>query len=178
VRLPDYRGKGGAIQYTQDRNVDLKLIGSNHFRKCSTVASGFRLPEVCRQIYSETSLVAYGQSTFELRIRDMFNRTGLKRLMPVQTREITSIEMSPETMCRRYIWCAISGFRESIRDGYCPNLRRIIIGRLALEILEAEKYDSEYRALPTDKKAWLVDIIKHKEGSDIEVEFEEDDPSW
>jgi hypothetical protein len=177
VRLPDYRGKCRAIQYTQDRNVDLKMMGSNRFRKFSTVASGFRLPEVCRQIYSETSLIAYGQSTFELENRDL-DRTGLKFLMPVKTREITSIEMSPEGMCRRYIWYPVSWIRESIRDGFCPNLRRIIIGRLALEILKAEKYDSKYRALPADKKAWLVDEIKHREGSDIEVEFKEDDPNW
>ena len=180
MRLPDKRVKGGAIQYIQDRNVVLETKDAkwNHQRGYRTVASGFRLPEVCRQIYSETSLVAYSQSTFEYGLEDMCRFNGLTRLMPVQRREITSIEMSPDVTHRRYIWCTTGGSSWSIRETYCPNLCRIIIGRLALEILEAQKYDYRYRALPTDKKAWLIDVIKYKEGSDIEVELKDEDQSW
>ena len=60
------------------------------------VASAVRLPEVCRQIYSETALTLYKENIFLIQELQCFR--SLKKLNEAQRSAITALEASPDCL--------------------------------------------------------------------------------
>ena len=187
VKLPSIIGTiGGAIRYRHDRNVDVPNFDrlDDNARQCEITSSAFRLPEVCRQVYSETNLMAYSRSTFTFDFCSLRHCHDLKDLKPVQKRAITSIELDPlafkwyTAFNNRFNKIDLLGshYKPLKRKMLFPNLQRIIINKLALEVL---KYDAiQDRVHVGDWKELLTQAFRLREHPDVEIVFKDPDPSW
>ena len=186
VKLPSIIGTiGGAIRYRHDRNVDVPNFDrlDDNARQCEITSSAFRLPEVCRQVYSETNLMAYSRSTFTFDFCSLRHCHDLKDLKPVQKRAITSIELDPIAV-KRYTW--LNGNFDSIdllvwwyrplKEMFFPNLQRIIINKLALEVWKHDARQCQVHV--GDWKELLTQAFRLREHPDVEIVIKDPDPSW
>ena len=150
-------------------------------RQHEKIATAFHLPEVCRQIYSETALVAYSQSTFTFGAEYLNCRNCLTLLKPVQRRAIISIELDPKVLnlcvddTPWYMFNDRTGLNfKPFKATFFPNLERFIISRLAFECIWRDKKPMSQG----DCKEWITRALQRREGCDIKVEFKDPDPSW
>jgi hypothetical protein len=97
---PSQDKKGYAIYPRKSVNIDWSKQGywyaEHYFREVRTKQPlAFRLPEVSRQIYSETAVLTYTVNTFVLD-DGMANYTNwASRLLPAQRNAVVSIELCP-----------------------------------------------------------------------------------
>jgi hypothetical protein len=191
VRLPDYRGKGGSIQYIQDRNVDLILTGGrwDHLREYRTVASGFHLPEVCRQIYSETALTLYKENVFLIHEYRCFRL--LEQLNEAQRSAITAPEASPDCLeemmqPQYYMLETPEGDVDIPMEGldclglqpgysvldFLPNFRKFIVTNLAARFAQHSLGLTTEEQTKEQLKAWVMNHFAELTDSGVEVIFE------
>ena len=186
VKLPSVWGtKGGAVRFRHDRDIDVPNLDvfDDNARQFEITSSAFRLPEVCRQVYSETNLMAYSRSTFTFDFFSLRRRHDLKELKPVQKRAITSIELDPIAV-KRYTW--LNGNFDSIdllgwwyrplKEMFFPNLQRIIINKLALEVWKHDARQCQVHV--GDWKELLTQAFRLREHPDVEIVIKDPDPSW
>ena len=175
-------GKGGAVRYTHDSSTVWNFLWSySYLPQSEKLPSAFHLPEVCRQIYAETGVLAYSRSTFAVGISYLSYRNGISRLAPVQRRAITSIELSPAAIRA----CVYERRMFKPLKTYFPHLRVVVVSRLALEVVQlgwlgpVATFDDGSAPLSRDAwKLWITQALKKREGNDIDVEFKDNDPYW
>ena len=184
MELPDSdrHGKGGAVRLTYDRATVSNFVWPYpDLLPSEKLPSAFHLPEVCRQTYAETVLLAYSRSTFAVGISYLICRNGITRLAPVQRRAITSIELSPAALR------AFAYNRRTFKPlkAYFPHLRVVIVSRLALKVVPlgwfrpVVTFDDGSVPISRDAwKLWITQALKRREGNYIEVEFKDNDPCW
>lgn len=164
--------KGGAIRFGFDRDLDdWSAYYIHEHRRYERVASAFHLPEVCRQIYSETALLAYRLSPFTFENMYGEHVSSVRRLKLVQKKAICSIEFSVQAL----EFCLRSKIYDE--DKQCkpfkrvfPNLERIIISeriRHYAHTVWACAKPLQY----VDHADWFTKTLQRQEGSDVVVEF-------
>lgn len=186
MKLPKLDGtKGGAVRFRHDRNVHVPNIGffTGNARQYENVTSAFRLPEVCRQVYSETSLMAYSQSTFTFDFDSLRLCHHLKELKPAQKQAITSIELDPLAVHRYtvlnyefYDFDVLGSFWKPLKKMYFPNLKKIIINQLALEVWKYHAF--QWQVHVEDWKDFLTQSFSVREDPEVEIVIKDPDPSW
>lgn len=145
--------------------------------------SAFHLPEVCRQIYSETAILAYMLNTLIIN-GSKYCEAWKDSLITAQKVAVRSVALA-EPSWRMYV----SGLRNrSLRAGF-PNVRRIEMPKYVLllfpndtissmepmEAVEAMKeWDTE------QSRALMEQKVKKMEGEDVEVIFyhEANEDDW
>jgi hypothetical protein len=137
--------------------------------------AAFHLPEVCRQIYSETAILAYKSNAFQI---GFLHGPWIERLLPAQRDVITSVQ--PTTLvAEAYSGSAMSQAREFLREplrSRFPNLARIEITHEAeKEIIfrNACRMDPKGERSPQEMQEQIAQIVKKKEGEDVEVFFQD-----
>lgn len=136
----------------------------------SIVPVAFRLPEVCRQIYSEAALTAYYENVFML-----ITNSSVEALTLAQRKAITNVRIGHKllsTYLTRRL--RIKPLRRSL-----PDLQHIIVSESILENVVMIRYDISDVWPETDDKVahfkdWMLQRIKSKDGDMIKVTF---DPS-
>ena len=185
VKLPGIDGtKGGAVRFRNDRNVHVPNIGSaGNARQCENVTSAFRLPEVCRQVYSETSLMTYSLSTFTFDFFSLRLCHDLKELKTAQKQAITSIEFDPLAVHRYtvlnqdfYEIDLLGPYYKPLKKMYFPNLKKIIINQLALEVWKYHAFQCQVHV--EDWKELLTQAFRLREDPEVEIVIKDPDPSW
>jgi hypothetical protein len=189
VQLPRYcqRGQRGyAVRYEQDRSIsEHGIISGRHTLRIREMSSAFCLPQVCRQIYSETAFLAFSSSTFVIDSDYLNQNTGILRLKPARRRAITSIEPQCEALdlsvTKMMHWRSKLPYamHKPFKQTFFPNLETIVIGKLAFEYVQ--QMMSRERGLNLSEnewKQWLTQALKQREGEEIQVVFKDPDPSW
>jgi hypothetical protein len=131
--------------------------------------TAFHLPEVCRQIYCETTTLAYKLNTFIIDFDIGGNRSIFLNLLPAQRKAITAA--TPHSIFfEAYINC---GDEEPLRKTL-PNLKRVEVSNDAISLIMAfRRNDNATRTFTEqDWQASVVEKVKMREGDDIEVVFE------
>lgn len=175
VRLPHITGATGSAvraQFTQRIN----WINMNFYKKLEYVKlpAAFHLPEVCRQIYSETALTSYQQNTFIYASHHLSSASSMTRLIVAQRRAITSIKISPNALYQ-HLKGLYGRPRKSITSKL-PNLKTILVTRHALRftranlkrrsIVPGSRYWSKYQW-----KLLIRQKLQEQEGASVEVKF-------
>jgi hypothetical protein len=188
VQLPcyDQRGYAARPRYKQERSVPEHGIMSGYsFLGIKKISSAFHLPQLCRQIYSETALVAFSSSTFVFDSDYLIYNTGILRLRPAQRRAITSIEPSSGALNRSVSKREHPRFKlpyamyKPFKQTFFPNLKTIVVSKYAFKYVQQRV--SEERGLNLSEnewKQWLTQALKQREGEEIQVVFKDPDPSW
>jgi hypothetical protein len=135
--------------------------------------TAFHLPEVCRQIYFETAILAYKLNTFIIDLYIDGNREIMKALLPAQRDAVASVV--PESIFFE-IYVTNKPI-QSLRTTF-PNLKRIEVPSGSLELIGSfQRYSDPAKRTWTREQwsSWVVEGVKEKEGNDIEVVFEDDE---
>jgi hypothetical protein len=144
------------------------------------VPLAFCLPEVCRQIYSETAVLAYTLNTFIIDSSFCTSDTWASKLLPAQRNSIKYILLPASFSSYHILDDYAPAFK---RRAYAPlqNLRHIRTSYNAWVpfLLERHPIISAclgYPDLAQDQwKPWIMKRLKEKEGEDVEIEFEEEE---
>lgn len=140
------------------------------------IPSAFHLPEVCRQIYSETAIAAYSKSTFVLTDDFITHPSNIKRLKAIQRRAITSIELHHGVLLCGLVYHFVE---MPFRQTFFPNIKTIIIDELAFKAVQRTIGWLNHKIMSEgDCKKWLAEFLKESEGADIQVRIKDHDPSW
>jgi hypothetical protein len=133
-------------------------------------AHAFHLPEVSRQVYSETATLGYKLNTFIIDFDMAGNKEHMEALLPGQREAITTL--MPETHF----------FEAYVQDLYrkpliqmFPNLNRIEVPGDALRLILM--FDRSIVAGSRTSKEWetfFAQKIKEKEGGRVQVTFHEE----
>ena len=107
--------------------------------------SGFHLPEVCRQIYSETATLGYKLNTFILDLDGCgFSAKWVDSLLPAQTNAMTSVVPK----CVSFESYVASPYVESLRTTF-PNLNRIEVPSDAVSLVRRFNREADSTGLWT-----------------------------
>jgi hypothetical protein len=142
--------------------------------RCNIVLSAFHLPEVCRQVYSETVLLAYKHNviTVDCDILDP-GWHWPKILLPAQRNAVTSV-LLVDNLPHTYL-AKEKDHTQNLLRAYFPNMKSIEVPDHELEVIIEHRRSSPRgtEALVThrDWRYWLVQKLKEKEGNDIEVKI-------
>ncbi|KAJ4341963.1 beta transducin [Ascochyta clinopodiicola] len=152
-------------------------LGPGSYRHTGTkLLAAFHLPEVSRQVYSETALTSYQQNIFMLDYRNLSTRNSVTRLMAAQRRAITKVEIGYDVLTH-YLSVYECHFVKLITD-LLPNLEVIFVTTEALSHIQGYKpKSSPYQDFRNEEesKAYITSILKEQEGDRIAVEFEDFD---
>ncbi|KAJ4372527.1 hypothetical protein N0V83_004302 [Neocucurbitaria cava] len=136
----------------------------------SCLPSSFHLPEVCRQIYSETATLGYALNTFSIGWAVGYEVAWANQLLPAQKNAVASVAPSDVLFFARYI---VLRNPRGFLSATFPNLKSIelsrgVLGMLpgALPLLDPSKSWTE-----KDWSEWLVDRIKTVEAEGVQVIF-------
>ncbi|KAF1360417.1 hypothetical protein EJ07DRAFT_154871 [Lizonia empirigonia] len=146
-----YGQKGGGVQITEETHLNLNYENFDDVyasRSVTRVPLAFRLPEVCRQIYSETALTAYRENTFVFDETHWPYKNAKTQLIAAQRRAITSIEPDPLTFVDMML---LSGYREEIRLKRLPNVETVFVTSRAMRCLELHRTRS---TSDVEKRFW------------------------
>lgn len=168
--------KGGAAEVTEDTHLNLthqNLFYVNALQSVTRVPLAFRLPEVCRQIYSETALTAYRENTFVYGELHWMYRSAKLQLSAAQRRAMTSIELERVTFSAMSI---LNPYPESIRWNGLPNVQTVFVTSRAMRCMELDLTRSTFDVEKTfwGKEQWrkfVTDTMQSREGSDLQVVF-------
>lgn len=126
------------------------------------VASAFHLPEVCRQIYSETTLASYRENIFLCEDGYFNSKSPMYQFMDVQAEAITTLEIDLRML---YRMIGITGefrpFRKNSNWGILsvlPNVRVVVITCSALEVVRvAQQYLCGFSFLGGARSSWTCE---------------------
>ena len=173
--------KGRAVSTSSNGPADLSFDNiSNSFPyrtdiNVTKLPSAFHLPEVCRQIYSETALTAYRHNTFIIEIAHMTSRNSLVRLMAAQRRAIASVILGPNVLCRHLRSDFLTKHKPLTHK--MPNLAIIVITEAALQRVEFMYKNNSMSNIFEKKPALRAHIVQKLQvvyGDGLEVQFEEE----
>ncbi|KAH7069369.1 hypothetical protein FB567DRAFT_598974 [Paraphoma chrysanthemicola] len=136
--------------------------------------TAFHLPEVCRQIYSETATLAYNLNTFILEFDIGGNKDLIKNLLPAQKNAIRSV-MPQSIFFERYVAYKDSDVHKNTFRATLPHLRRVEVPEDALSLIttfNGSTIDPARSWTLEMWQKWVDEQVKKKEGDDIEVVFE------
>lgn len=191
--------KAGAIRDTFDSTINLQqydFMELVDYYWPEPVTSAFRLPEVCRQIYSETALTSYKENVFRL-----YDSGCLRRLLEFNTAQknaITALEASPgflADLVKSYDGTIYLEFEDDIDlfkklmvkdftmdtvSGGLPNFRTILVTNLAMRnARRCYEADWEWEAegkeiIETEEqlKAWVLDHFSSLTDEGVKIAFE------
>ncbi len=151
--------------------------------------SNFRLPQVCRQIYSETAILFYLINSFKVSSNSLIRTVWTRRLLLAQRKAIASIETSELVLYE----LMVNPYRQPLRTIF-PNLTTIkvspqpswlhgrvmgpytwAIGTTGLSnVLFTENDGRTLGQLRAMGKNWALEKTKEREGDDIVVIFDYD----
>jgi hypothetical protein len=126
---------GAAILRPNLRKLDLDKVGSPWAwdvyprRSTTRMTSAFHLPEVCRQIYSETATLGYSLNTFIMPDEHLNYDNWATSLLPAYRKAIKTIE--PEPIGLNYLMN--SQLAKRLRRRTFPGLTRIIVSDIAID---------------------------------------------
>jgi hypothetical protein len=140
--------------------------------------AAFHLPEVSRQIYSETATLAYHTNTFAVDHMMMYKGSEwTKCLLSVQKAGVTAIAPTGDAV-HYYFRPALN--RTQIFTDIFPNLRRVEISKSSVEVVrmyECEDDETEDDSLKKRLRGqWQEEIatkIREADGDKIDIIFEE-----
>lgn len=176
--------KGGAISYPHDKDLarnakSLKDI--NRDRRPTKVLSAFHLPEVSRQIYSETVLTSYKENVFAGGDYHFWERKSTCQLNAAQRGAITVLELTVESMIYESVYFALQQIlvkpNELLR--VLPNLRAFIISKYALRFISLRYQHHGVSTAPYDLRiseqaqAWLRERLSAYTEAGLALVFEE-----
>jgi hypothetical protein len=121
---------GNYIEIPDDYNTSPKgsAISNSTWPEERVLLSAFHLPEVCRQIYSETAILAYKLNIFVIGIGiGRSNKKWIKKLLPAQRDAITAIAPT-DAFLNNHICCKN---KKSMKDTF-PNLEFMEVTASAL----------------------------------------------
>jgi hypothetical protein len=195
--------KAGAIRDTFNSTITLQqyeFIESVDYHWPLSLPLAFRLPEVCRQIYSEAALTSYKENVF--RLYNFRCMSKLLELNEAQRNAITALEASPSFLAElveSYDDNMYLEFEEDIElfrklmvkefttdtvSGGLPNFRRFFVTNLAMRHArrcyeggwEWEEEDEEERGGVIESeeqlKAWVLDHFASLTVKGVEIVFE------
>ena len=191
--------KAGAIRDTYDSTINLQqydFMELVYYCGPERVTAAFRLPEVCRQIYSETALISYKENAFRLYDRGCLRK--LLELKPAQKNAITTLEASPgflADLVESYYGTIYLEFEEDIElfkklrvkdftmdtvSGVLPNFRRFVVTGLAMKNArrlyegnwEWEADGKETIETEEQLKAWILDYFSSLTDAGVKIAFE------
>jgi hypothetical protein len=147
--------------------------GGPDFQPCPSLASTFRFPEVCRQIYFEAGLLTYSQNVF-VADNQYWYYCEWPGLVPAAKREaITSVGL--HFFLEEYLLERRKYPNKSLRK-FFPNLKSIeIINDIYWIVHWPDQYpDTENVRTQKEWREWVVRKLKEKEGDDIEIKLREE----
>ena len=143
-------------------------------RKAPSVASAFRLPEVCRQIYSETATLTYSGCVFQLQAENMeaseFFGHWVGSLLPAQKEVVADVGLS-EMFMESYLFEDPMSFRKGLAGLERVHLRDCDLDVLRFMCTECHDELSEEVVTAEDFKAWVRERVAEMEGDGVEVVF-------
>lgn len=140
-----------------------------------TVLSAFHLPEVCRQIYTETATLAYLGNIFHLQHSYLdgyeFFQEWSDGLIPAQRDAVMDIAVAEEFMESYFFDYPDSLFRDGL-----PGLKRVHLRDCDLCVFKfmcTECHDRPPSDVVTgeDFKRWIQEMVSEREGDGVEVVF-------
>ena len=138
------RFKGGGLYTKEDGGFLAAPCFSAEPKYCCATKqkSAFHLPEVCRQIYSETATLAYSINTFLLSRRGEHPEGGwAKKLTAGQRNAISSVQMNNEDLEP-----FLRTNREPLTEKVFPNLKRIWVTEATMRHYKTWKSFIRYNA--------------------------------
>lgn len=137
----------------------------------------FHLPEVCRQIYVETSLTSYSQNTFYLQSEPWYSSGQLGRLTAAQRGAIKTLQLDPSLLFEHLDPCAIRIVIRGLLAGWLPGLETFVVTGAAVAYMKCcTEYHTPVGENSANKnwKSWITQKLKYVHGSNIEVRFEDE----
>ncbi|KAG9201555.1 hypothetical protein G6514_005562 [Epicoccum nigrum] len=196
--------KAGAIRGTFDSTITLQqyeFIESVDYHWPQLLPLAFRLPEVCRQIYSEAALTSYKENVF--RLYNFRCMSKLLELNEAQRNAITALEASPSFFLAELVESyddnmylefekdielfrklMVKEFTTDTVSGGLPNFRRFVVANLTIRHTrrcyeggwEWEEEDEEVRrgVIESEEqlKAWVLDHFASLTVKGVEIVFE------
>jgi hypothetical protein len=165
--------------------ADWDWMSQHHYVKerRHKVLLAFHLPEVCRQLYAETAVLAYTLNTFIVDSHFLDYNTWASKLMPAQRNSIKYVVASQDFFSHH----ASDQHTLSLKHrahGPLRNLCHIRIRRDARNqflgdrsVAYLSNQDLTQDQTQEQWKAWTVRKLKEIEGEEVEVEFEADEQS-
>jgi hypothetical protein len=168
--------KGGAVAVKYDG-----AIASRHQRTADRCCpfrrlGAFHLPEVCRQIYIDTSTLSYSSNIFLVgRESLVHNNWARKKIMLAQRDAITRLECSEDLLDEQLFYG--HQLRVSLKERGFRNLTHVHVSFHTQKLLVQDRrqhgYMRKYRLKgPKELLAWCKAKLKEIEGSDLVVVFE------
>lgn len=164
---------------------------TSYRRQKERLPAAFHLPEVCRQIYSETALTAYTHSTFIVGEDCLTFQNDLNFLQNAQRRAISSIEPDYKALAYRVKQQIDHDRRiridpssrlapnKTFKWRYFPNLKTIVVTKVAFRYMQLRVTSGPKKGTSREKwQEWLTELLQRGEGKGVEVEFKDPDPSW
>lgn len=190
--------KAGAICDTFDSTITLQqydFMQMVDYCWPQSILLAFRLPEVCRQIYSEAALTSYKENIF--RLYDSGCLSKLLGLITAQRNAITALEASPgflADLVESYDGPIYLEFEEDIDlfkklmvkdftvdtvSGGLPNFRKFVVTDLAMRDArrcyegdwEWENEGEEIIETEEQLKAWVLDHFSALTDAGVEIVF-------
>jgi hypothetical protein len=170
---------GQLVKFTEEANPRVKYLRFPLFEQpFSTgiwvvpirLTSALHLPEVCRQIYSETALTLYKENTFIYERCKGSTKNPLDQLLVAQRTAMASLIPGPlvlETMLLGW-----PHHLTSLRKRHLPNLQTIFITRPVMEAVKILSMGYGTRWTLDQWQRHFSSRIKAKEGNDVKVIFE------
>ena len=147
-----------------------------------SLPAAFHLPEVSRQVYSETATLAYQSNIWVIRAMKPCGKYvyGFTNLLPAQRNAITSV--APTNDCLSFS-LGYGYFPGSMRINF-PNIKRIHLTALGVDTIRRDKWSDNRFWNDEDqkrtRKQWeelITARLKKEVGDDIEVIIEKGEES-
>jgi hypothetical protein len=173
VQGPDFWGnqqKGGAVHTANVRpHPDFPI-------RSYRVAAAFHLPEVSRQIYSETAMLTYTSNTFAVTYYTIRNFGRSKKSWPASLLLAHQRAVRTVILTWDHIWDCMQCFSwvNPIRKGF-PNVEKIIITATGVEYVRELEWETEDPEQEMTREQWqhrIAGSLRNVHGDDIKIEFE------
>ncbi|KAJ4382930.1 beta transducin [Didymella sp. IMI 355093] len=134
VVLPDEENSKGfaiRIKLKEDSTgyIPLTFCGQEAHFEITKLRAAFHLPEVCRQVYSETVLTSYRENVFLCDSVYPATKTSFGRLKAAQRKAITAVEFNPWVL---YSHVALISTIQPVTSTL-PNMKVISVSSVALK---------------------------------------------
>ncbi|KAF2831131.1 hypothetical protein CC86DRAFT_463099 [Ophiobolus disseminans] len=133
--------------------------------------TAFHLPEVCRQIYCDTAIMAYQRHIFIVDSFDLGEESQfIAALLPAQRNAVVAV--GPKT---RFFESYVSNHYGKVFRKRFPGLKRIEVAPDALSLIQSFNRHEDKNGSWSDEewKQWAVEKVQQREGDDVEVVFTE-----
>jgi hypothetical protein len=177
MRQP-YLNKGGAVAVEDDGAIALSQHPGYPYPCCAShQLAAFHLPEVCRQVYIETSMLSYSSNIFLVGEESLICRNWAKgEILLAQRDSITRVELELDIL-NTQLWKTHRRPTYSLKQRSFRNLTHIYVSFHTQKLLVKDSIHWMLDRDVTDISkllTWCEKKLKDIEGSDLVVVFEED----